>query len=212
MSGDPYDRYFYEGGDTLINSFGIRDPAELHLVEYRESKLATPEALEFARSETVFTPRSLQGVHRILFGRLYPWAGEWRTMALHKQATTFRREVSETRMAAAMDRFQAEGLAKADLLGPFAGELGRLWGDLNFEHPFVEGNGRATQVLLTAAAERLGWSIDWAKVNQADELDAAIRSCMPALGDRRFNGYHDLLIRVIDRHQRGDPSENLKRN
>lgn len=142
MTGDAYDRYFYGGSDTLINTLGIRDAEELHLVEYRESKLAMPEALNYARSQETLTPETLKGIHKILFGRLYAWAGQWRTMALFKQATAFQAFVSDERMALALERFEREGAATARYVGPFAGELARLWADLNYEHPFVEERTR----------------------------------------------------------------------
>ena len=211
MSGDPYSRYFYEGTETFTNKLGILNSEELRVFEYEWTHLHQTEALTFARQADTLDELTLQGIHKILFGDIYSWAGQWRTIALHKDQTTFQAAVSTERMHAICQTFTENSALHKDKIGPFAGALARLWGSLNHEHPFVEGNGRATQILLTVAAERSGWKIDWAKVTRANEMDAAIQSCMLSMKDRRFNAYHDLLMRVLqplhipehDTNQRG---------
>lgn len=195
---DPYDRYYYGGTDVLINRNDIRDPAELNRVEYATSTANTLAALDLAQS---LEPGAdmLKAIHATLLGELYEWAGHFRTIPAYKNSTQFQPAVSEERVDAACARFMEKAPPVKEAIGPFAGALARLWSDLNYEHPFVEGNGRSTQILLTEMARRMGWEIRWKDMRRADELDAAIQSCMLMLKDRRFNGFHDLLIRLLDR-------------
>ena len=62
-------------------------------------------------------------------------------------------------------------MAKGD--EAFAAALAKCWGELNFLHPFREGNGRSTQIFVAALTKRHGREIDWAKVGYADEIAAA---------------------------------------
>lgn len=38
----------------------------------------------------------------------------------------------------------------------FAAEMGRFYGEMNFQHPFREGNGRTLKLLFAAIAWRRG--------------------------------------------------------
>lgn len=78
--GDPY---VYPGTAVLRNYPGIRDPDELQaretrVVAFRSAKLAV-EPLPGS-----YDLQHLQAFHRSLFGDLYPWAGQLRTVAIAK--------------------------------------------------------------------------------------------------------------------------------
>ena len=83
---DSWDSYLWEpGGTVLRNLYGERDGTALARREYRE----TGRRLDELVTGRVDVPRTydsdhLRAIHRHLFGRVYEWAGEYRTVGVAK--------------------------------------------------------------------------------------------------------------------------------
>jgi cell filamentation protein len=132
----------------------------------------------------------LRGIHRVLFRNLYTWAGKLRTVEMQKGSTGFAPARS---LAGYADReilpmFRARALAASDDDDLFAIALAECWGELNFLHPFREGNGRATQIFVTALAHRHNRTIVWSHVDRAEEIAAA-----QAAARKNYQRYASLL-------------------
>jgi cell filamentation protein len=139
VSDDPY---LDPATGMLRNSLGLTDQAALDRAETRITTLRLfqlaeqplPGALDFAH---------LCAFHRFVFGDIYPWAGEVRTVSIAKglpfclpqHIESFAEEIF-TRLAAA-DYLRGRDRAE------FIDGLTELLGDLNALHPFRDGNGRA---------------------------------------------------------------------
>jgi cell filamentation protein len=86
----------------------------------------------------------LQAVHRHLFQDVYDWAGELRTVELSKGGHQFMfRQYIQNGMADIHRRVVAANRFEALSPEAFAIAAGKLMGDVNYLHPFREGNGRA---------------------------------------------------------------------
>ena len=113
------------------------------------------------------TVKGLRQIHGYLFGGLYDFAGQIRTLNIAKGGFQF-----------APARFLAETLQTIEAMpdGTFD-EITRKYVEMNVAHPFLEGNGRSTRIwldmMLKKALERC---VDWSKVNKADYLDAMKQS------------------------------------
>ena len=102
----------------------------------------------------------LQAFHRFVFGDLYSWAGQVRTITISKGESMFC-------LPQYIDGYAADiatPLARQDHLTgldrpAFLDGLAELWADLNALHPFREGNGRATRALLSQLARDAGHPI-----------------------------------------------------
>jgi cell filamentation protein len=147
MSDDPYT---YPGTTILRNKLGIRDAGQLEALERR---MAAQRAAEGIPAGDFGLPH-LQAIHYHLFQDVYDWAGQVRTVELNKGGDQFmfRRYIqsgmadSQSGMADIHHR-----IAKADYFSglsqtDFAVGAGEIMGDINYVHPFREGNGR-TQLL-----------------------------------------------------------------
>jgi cell filamentation protein len=82
------DHYCWPGTDCLRNRLGLRDPArvdaaEATLVSFRDAALAH----DILPGE--YGLEHLKAFHRYLFQDLYDWAGETRTVDIHKLGATF---------------------------------------------------------------------------------------------------------------------------
>ena len=139
MKNDPY---VYPGTSVLRNRLGIRDAAELDRVE---RQLVRERILEVAPAGD-FDLRHLKAIHRHLFQDVYEWAGQLRTVEISKGGSQFQfRQYIETGMANIHRRLVQAGFLRGTDQAAFAAEAGRIIGDVNYVHPFREGNGRPAQ-------------------------------------------------------------------
>ena len=188
MAADPY---VYPGTDVLENKLGIRDAQRLQLVEYQETALRTREALDYGERRRKLDEQCWRGIHRILFQNIYRWAGRLRTVELSKSGNMFApvRALSGYADRHVLPHFQTRARAAAADNIQFAEALAECWGELNFLHPFREGNGRATQLFVTLLARQHSRHIEWSKVDRQQEIAAAV-----AAGTKDYIPYRDLLI------------------
>jgi cell filamentation protein len=123
-----------------------------------------------------------QRFHGEIFGDLYPWAGQIRSVDIAKGAWFC--------PARNIGSFAADvfgGLAERDHLrgldrDKFVHVLAELYGDINALHPFREGNGRAQRAFVGQLARDAGYRVAWERMSGARN-DAASASSL-AQGDQ----------------------------
>ncbi|MCL2867571.1 MAG: Fic family protein [Clostridia bacterium] len=111
----------------------------------------------------VGTVKGLQQIHSYLFGGLYDFAGQIRTLNIAKGGFQF-----------ALVRFLPETLKKIERM-PQATfeEIANKYVEMNVAHPFREGNGRSTRIWLDLILkEHLGLCVDWSLINKRNYLNA----------------------------------------
>ncbi|HRX08610.1 MAG TPA: Fic family protein [Candidatus Limiplasma sp.] len=111
----------------------------------------------------VGTVKGLQQIHGYLFGGLYDFAGQIRTLNIAKGGFQF-----------AAARFLPETLRSIEAMPEKSfDEIADKYIEMNVAHPFMEGNGRSTRIwldmLLKANLQRC---VDWSKINKRAYLDA----------------------------------------
>jgi cell filamentation protein len=190
------DRYHDDAG-VLFNKLGITNARELREYDLLAGELNARPALAYADRQPRLGMDALCGIHEILFSELYPWAGKPRQVSLIKGETTFADPVRINGwLDGTMRGFTRAVEATPENLTQFMAEL---WGRMNWLHPFPEGNGRATQIFMTAVAHRYGQEIDWRRITRNAELTAAKRSVK-----YDFGGYHVILIDSLRPIQTGE--------
>ncbi len=115
----------------------------------------------------VGTIKGLQQIHGYLFGGLYDFAGQIRTLNIAKSGFQF-----------AMARFLPETLINIEKMaeGTFD-EIADRYVEMNVAHPFMEGNGRSTRIWLDLILKKnLKLCVDWSKINKKDYLTAMEKS------------------------------------
>ena len=86
----------------------------------------------------VGTVKGLQQIHGYLFGGLYDFAGQIRTLIIGKGGFQF-----------AMARFLPETLKKIEEMPESTfDEIADKYVEMNVAHPFLEGNGRSMRIWL----------------------------------------------------------------
>lgn len=157
------DPYFHAGTRVLRNKLNIRDRDAL---DAAERELVTFRILQGVPSGK-FDLVHLQRIHRHLFQDIYPWAGEVRTVEISKDGDTFQlRDRIATGMRDVHRRLLTANFLRGLPADAFAVEAGRILGDVNYVHPFREGNGRTQLQYLKSLGEQAGHQIDLALLNR----------------------------------------------
>ena len=144
------DPYLYPNSPVLINKLGITDADELEHVERNLVSSRTDEGCP----EGDFDLEHLQAIHRHLFQDIYEWAGELRTLEINKGGSQFQfRSYIRTGMADVHSRIVQANYLKNLRPAQFATQAGSIIGDVNYAHPFREGNGRAQMQYMKQLAE-----------------------------------------------------------
>lgn len=189
---DPY--LAADGSGVLENLLGLNKPDVLRETEFRLCRSLADDALAMADRAKVLDEATWRKIHHMLFGELYGWAGKYRTVNITKGGTMFAPADALNGYAdkKVLPRYHHRAAAAASDDRVFAEALAECWGELNFLHPFREGNGRTTQIFLTALARRHGRSIDWSKVDYQAEIEAAKMSI-----EADYTGYERILKDVV---------------
>ena len=159
----------YPGTTVLVNKLGLKNQEALDAAESVAAALHFVE-IESEPSVAPFTFDYYCSLHKRLFGDLYDWAGELRTIDLSKNGTTFYpasslRELANAKFKRLETMNEFSGLKRAQLVD----EITDFYHELNMLHPFREGNGRTQRLFFTLLLRRLGYSISFAECD-TDEL------------------------------------------
>lgn len=195
MTQDPYLR----PSGVPQNTFDLDDVATLARLE---ANAALHGAMVLFRRPGVVPAtwdlNHLRGIHRLLFGSIYPWAGELRTIDVVKGTTrfanaeyledaagdTFRRLLDPSIRLRARDRMAMVARASA------------LLAELNLLHPFREGNGRTQRAFLQLLVLETGSVLRWDRITADQNITASIRS---VTNDDAFVDLFDQILEPADR-------------
>jgi cell filamentation protein len=172
----PADPYVYPGTNVLRNRLGIRDASELAARE------AAISAVRIAQLERSFVSGGydiihLQAVHRSIFGDIYPWAGEFRTVALGKGGDIFALPGHiVTYLTGALVDLAHEDHLHALARDSFVERLAHYYAEINAVHPFREGNGRTQRAFLGQIAKAAGRPIAWTRLDPERNVRATRES------------------------------------
>ncbi len=111
----------------------------------------------------VGTVKGLQQIHAYLFGGLYDFAGQIRSVNLAKGGFQF-----------AMAQYLPQTLSSIEQMPEDTFEqIVDKYVEMNIAHPFREGNGRSTRIWLDLILKkRLKKCIDWSLINKKEYLNA----------------------------------------
>jgi cell filamentation protein len=164
------DPYVYLNTTTLRNRFGIVDQEALDKVERLYAIQRSRRGVPSGSSDL----SHLRAIHRHLFQDIYDWAGELRTVEISKGGSQFQfRQYIPTGMADVHRRLARAGFLRRLPLGEFAREAGVIVGDINYIHPFREGNGRTQTQYLEQLAAQAGHQLDFRRVDPVMWIEAS---------------------------------------
>ena len=111
--------------------------------------------------------KCLQQIHGYIFGGLYDFAGQIRTLNISKGGFAF-----APAMYLQQNLKVIENMPETNL-----DEILDKYIEMNVAHPFMEGNGRSTRIWLDLMLKRtLKKCVDWSLINKNDYLNAMRQS------------------------------------
>lgn len=117
----------------------------------------------FIESIEVGTVKGLRQIHSCLFGGLYDFAGQIRTVNISKNGFMFAAALYLPHILSDIERMPERTFD--DIITKYV--------EMNLAHPFMEGNGRSTRIWLDLILKRnLAVCVDWSKINKKDYLFA----------------------------------------
>ncbi len=165
---DPFGDYATAG--YLRNVAAEKDLSLVKRAEHQLFRAQLPKALDYLQSRKRIEYSDYLRVHHILFGGLYPWAGQDRAQVLPDQAIVkgdvyFCHPLS---CHLAVD----QGLSLAQERQRIATQPGLIMGMFAYGHPFLDGNGRTMLVVHSELCFRTNMSVDWTQTQKVPYLRA----------------------------------------
>ena len=154
---------------ALENKLGLTSSTDLAREEERISKKKAVELFDKGILESLPAGKfsTLQAIHKYLFGDIYDFAGELRTVNIAKGNFRF---APLMYLQAALENIDKMPQSTFD-------EIVEKYVEMNIAHPFREGNGRSTRIWLDHILKNeIGKVVDWSKVDKEDYLLAMERS------------------------------------
>lgn len=153
----------------IENKLGITDSALLFREEERISKKRAAELFENGLTDALKagSVSALKAIHKHLFGDIYDFAGEIRTVNIAKWKFRFAPVIY---LNEALENIERMPQSTFD-------EIIEKYVEMNIAHPFCEGNGRSGRIWLDIILKsELGMIVDWDYVDKDDYLKAMERS------------------------------------
>ena len=164
------DPYVYPGTLILRNRLGITNGGRLDRIERR----MVADRISEGVPEGLFDLAHLRSIHRHLFQDIYDWAGELRTVEISKDGNQFQfRQYIATGMADVHRRLTRSEFLRNLTPAEFSQQSGVIMGDLNYVHPFREGNGRTQLQYLKQLAMQAGHNLDLARIDAVSWIEAS---------------------------------------
>lgn len=169
----PADPYVYPGTSCLRNRAGIRDARTLARLEAEQRSIVIAQ-IERTRLPGRYDLEHLRAFHRRIFGDIYEWAGELRSVAIAKDDSVFALpEHIDSYLAGVLGALAGKGYLRGLARAAFLDRITHYHAELNAAHPFREGNGRAQRAFLGQLARDAGYTLAWRRLDRDRNIEAA---------------------------------------
>ena len=159
------DPYLYDDVPILRNLPGIKNSEELKQAEGDLTRMSM--GIVYAKEYEKFNTDTLCDIHRTIFGGLYDWAGEFRTIPIMKPEEVLGgdtvRYAAPSEIKKQLDMASKEiarikpTAAKKDIVFKIVRITAAIWQT----HPFREGNTRSVVAFSVLLAAKLGVELDY---------------------------------------------------
>lgn len=170
MPFDPFGDHSTRG--YLRNVAGEADPDRLRRLEYLAFSASLPAALAGLRQRKSVDYAAMLATHRILFGSVYPWAGQDRLTTAPGIAIAKGGIADLFAHPRDIERAADYALSIARDPARMRASPGEVFGALAYAHPFLDTNGRSIMTVHADLTRRAGFHIDWQAIDKPAFLAA----------------------------------------
>lgn len=159
------DPYLYEDVPVLRNLPDIKDSEALKQVEGDLTRMSM--AIVYAREYEKFNTETLCDIHRTIFGGLYEWAGEFRTIPIMKPEEVLGGDTVRYALPSEIKKQLDQASREIAKLKPngvkkdIVFRIVRITAAIWQTHPFREGNTRSVVAFSVLLAAKLGVKLDY---------------------------------------------------
>lgn len=168
----PEDPYSDPVTGVPYNKLGLGTAAGLEAAE-REITHAALILLDESPVSPSYDLPHLQEIHKRIFGDIYEWAGQIRTVAIAKGAIFCLPQYIDSSAAVIFGELHDEDCLRGLRRDAFVGRLAHYLGEVNALHPFREGNGRAQRAFFGQLARDAGLTLAWQHLDPARNVEAS---------------------------------------
>ena len=165
----------YEGTTCLVNKLGIRDEKKLSEIEAGIT-FAKAVMLEETPINDDFGFEHFKKIHEFLLCDLYEWAGQVRTVDISKKRTKFLDAASIESIGTKCFAKVKDGYFENLPFDEFVKRIAEFYNDVNYIHPFREGNGRTQRIYFAQLIRHYGYDINFADVDTNELMIATIQA------------------------------------
>jgi cell filamentation protein len=169
------DPYVYPESGALRNNLGLTDQDALREAEVAVSAVAI-YALTVESLPGHYDLAHLCRFHARIFGKVYPWAGEIRTVAIAKTDLFCLPQHIRPYADSVFTELAAEKHLRELPRDRFVGRLTHFYAEVNAIHPFREGNGRTQRAFFGQLSRAAGWPLNWSELDRDQNIKASIAS------------------------------------
>lgn len=185
--------YCYPDSYILRNKLNIKEQEMLVEAERSITSLRILELKENPPKGTMNFDY-LRKLHKNVFGDIYSWAGEIRTVNITK-GNMF----CDCRFIVPMAEAIFEQLWQEHYLTTCKEEempirLAYYLAEINALHPFREGNGRVQRLFIEILAENAGYEVDFSDVTSEEMIEASAESFV-----KNYDKMNSLMRRIVKR-------------
>jgi cell filamentation protein len=157
---------------VLYNKLGLGAAADLESAE-REITHAALILLDASPVSPSYDLAHLREIHRRIFGDIYQWAGQIRTVAIAKGAMFCLPQYIDSSATVIFGELHGEDCLHSLRRDAFVRRLAYYLGEVNALHPFREGNGRAQRAFFGQLARGAGFTLAWQHLDPVRNVDAS---------------------------------------
>lgn len=163
--------YCYPDSYVLRNKLDICDAEKLDTAE-REYTSARLAYIKDNPIKGRLNFKHLRAIHKYLFGDIYEWAGELRTVNIAKGNQFCNYLHLDTYAEGIFSKLKKEKYITKTTEDEIAHRLAYYLSEINVLHPFRDGNGRVQRVFIEYLAQAAGWHIDFSDVSAFEMIEA----------------------------------------
>lgn len=192
-----YEQYEYIDADSIYTNNGVLKN-KIGIIDFDSLLFFESGAVTIRTKELAINPikikfaNDLLKIHKYLFGDVYVWAGQTRKVEISKGGKQFLFTHSFPQGFAYIDKLLLE-LDAASIRAEIAAKLAEILDNINFMHPFREGNGRTQREFIRTLALQKGYNLD---LNPLDNQSVYDRY-MDATINSKVSEMTELLLELL---------------
>jgi cell filamentation protein len=165
--------YYYEGTNVLKNKLDIENKESLEIID----KIISTDRVSKLKENPIkgkFDVNHLMKIHKFIFGDIYPFAGKFRNEEIDLGGGFAPTKHLGEATHEVLNSLNKERCLKGLDVDKTSERLAHYMSELNFAHPFMDGNGKVQREFIRTLAIKNGYKLDWDKVDSDKLLDATI--------------------------------------